>query len=153
MIEDKIKELGLSVPEAAKPLAAYIPAIKVNDLVMTSGQLPTVKGELKFKGKVGKEVSEDEGRQAAEICALNCLGAIKGVIGDLDKIEQVVKLTAFVNSADGFTAQPKVTNGASELLGKIFGENGKHSRSAVGVSELPIDAPVEIEMLVKLRHG
>lgn len=151
MIEDKIKELGLSVPEPAKPLAAYIPAIQVNNLVMTSGQLPTVKGELKFKGKVGKDVTEEEGRQAAEISALNCLGAIKGLIGDLDRIEQIVKLTAFVNSADGFSSQPKVANGASELLGKIFGEKGKHARSAVGVNELPIDAPVEIEMIVKLK--
>ncbi|HKI77611.1 MAG TPA: RidA family protein [Ignavibacteriaceae bacterium] len=151
MIEEKIKELGLEVPEAAKPLAAYIPAIRMDNLVMTSGQLPTVKGELKFKGKVGKDITEEEGKQAAEICALNCLGAIKRVIGDLDKIEQIVKLTAFVNSADGFTAQPKVANGASELLGKIFGDNGKHARSAVGVNELPIDAPVEIEMIVKLK--
>src|SRR3990172_7423396 len=146
MIEDKIKELGLSVPEPAKPLAAYIPAIQVNNLVMTSGQLPTIKGELKFKGKVGKDITEEEGRKAAEISALNCLGAIKGLIGDLDKIEQIVKLTAFVNSADGFISQPKVANGASELLGKIFGEQGKHARSAVGVNELPIDAPVEIEI-------
>ena len=151
MIEEKIKKLGLEVPEAAKPLAAYIPAIKMDNLVMTSGQLPTVKGELKFKGKVGKDITEEEGKQAAEICALNCLGAIKGVIGDLNKIEQIVKLTAFVNSADGFTSQPKVANGASELLGKIFGDNGKHARSAVGVNELPIDAPVEIEMMVKLK--
>lgn len=151
MIEEKIKELGLEVPEAAKPLAAYIPAIRMDNLVMTSGQLPTVKGELKFKGKVGKDITEEEGKQAAEICALNCLGAIKRVIGNLDKIEQIVKLTAFVNSADGFTAQPKVANGASELLGKIFGDNGKHARSAVGVNELPIDAPVEIEMIVKLK--
>jgi len=151
MIEDKIKELGLSVPEPAKPLAAYIPAIQVNNLVMTSGQLPTIKGELKFKGKVGKDITEEEGRKAAEISALNCLGAIKGLIGDLDKIEQIVKLTAFVNSADGFISQPKVANGASELLGKIFGEQGKHARSAVGVNELPIDAPVEIEMIVKLK--
>ena len=151
MIEDKIKELGLSVPEPAKPLAAYIPAIQVNNLVMTSGQLPTIKGELKFKGKVGKDITEEEGRKAAEISALNCLGAIKGLIGYLDKIEQIVKLTAFVNSADGFISQPKVANGASELLGKIFGEQGKHARSAVGVNELPIDAPVEIEMIVKLK--
>ncbi len=151
MIEEKIKELGFEVPEAPKPLAAYVPALRVNDFVFTAGQLPSVKGELKFKGKVGKDITEEEGRKAAEICALNCLGAIKGVIGDLDKIEQVVKLTAFVNSADGFTTQPKVANGASELISKIFGENGKHARSAVGVNELPINASVEIEMIVKLK--
>lgn len=151
MVEEKIKELGFEVPEAPKPLAAYVPALKVKDFVYTAGQLPSVKGELKFKGKVGKDITEEEGRKAAEICALNCLGAIKGIIGDLDKIEQVVKLTAFINSAEGFTAQSKVANGASELIGKIFGDNGKHARSAVGVNELPINAAVEIEMIVKLK--
>ena len=151
MIEEKIKELGFEVPEAPKPLAAYVPALVVDGFVFTAGQLPSIKGELKFKGKVGKDISEEAGSKASEICALNCLAAIKGVIGDLDKIEQVVKLTAFINSADGFTAQPKVANGASELIGKIFGEKGKHARSAVGVNELPIDAAVEIEMIVKLK--
>ena len=151
MIEEKIKELGFEVPEAPKPLAAYVPALIVSDFVFTAGQIPSIKGELKFKGKVGKDIPEEAGRKAAEICALNCLGAVKGVIGDLDKIEQIVKLTAFVNSADGFTAQPKVANGASELIGKIFGEKGRHARSAVGVNELPIDAAVEIEMIVKLK--
>ena len=151
MIEEKIKELGLEVPDAPKPLAAYVPALIVNDLVFTAGQLPSIKGELKYKGKVGKDLSEEGGRKAAEICALNCLAAVKGVIGNLDKIEQIVKLTAFVNSAEGFTAQPKVANGASELIGKIFGDKGKHARSAVGVNELPLDAAVEIEMIVKLK--
>ena len=151
MIEEKIKELGFEVPEAPKPLAAYVPALVVGDFVFTAGQIPSVKGELKYKGKVGKDLSEEGGRKAAEICALNCLGAIKGVTGDLDKIDQVVKLTAFVNSAEGFTAQPKVANGASELIGKIFGDKGKHARSAVGVNELPFDAAVEIEMIVKLK--
>jgi enamine deaminase RidA (YjgF/YER057c/UK114 family) len=151
MIEEKIKELGFEIPEAPKPLAAYVPALIVNDLVFTAGQLPSIKGELKFKGKIGKDLPEEAGVKAAEICALNCLGAIKGVIGNLDKIDRVVKLTAFVNSAEGFTAQPKVANGASELIGKIFGEKGKHARSAVGVSELPLDAAVEIEMIAKLK--
>jgi enamine deaminase RidA (YjgF/YER057c/UK114 family) len=151
MIEEKIKELGFEVPEAPKPLAAYVSALVVGDFVFTAGQIPSVKGELKYKGKVGKDLSEEGGRKAAEICALNCLGAIKGVTGDLDKIDQVVKLTAFVNSAEGFTAQPKVANGASELIGKIFGDKGKHARSAVGVNELPFDAAVEIEMIVKLK--
>ena len=151
MIEENIKELGFEVPEAPKPLAAYVSALVVGDFVFTAGQIPSVKGELKYKGKVGKDLSEEGGRKAAEICALNCLGAIKGVTGDLDKIDQVVKLTAFVNSAEGFTAQPKVANGASELIGKIFGDKGKHARSAVGVNELPFDAAVEIEMIVKLK--
>ncbi len=151
MIEEKIKELGFELPEAPKPLAAYIPALKVNDLIFTAGQLPSIKGELKYSGKLGKEISEEEGRKAAEISALNCLSVIKSVAGNLDNIEQIVKVTVFVNSADGFTSQPKVANGASELLGTIFGENGKHVRSAVGVNELPINAPVEIEMIVKLK--
>jgi enamine deaminase RidA (YjgF/YER057c/UK114 family) len=151
MIEDKIKELGLQLPEAPKPLAAYVPAVKIDNLVFTSGQLPMVNGELKIKGKVGAQVNEENGIKAAEICALNCLAAVKAVSGSLDKIEQIVKLTAFVNGADFFTAQPKIANGASELLVKIFGDKGKHARSAVGVSELPLDAPVEIEMIVKLK--
>ncbi len=151
MIEEKIKELGFELPEAPKPLASYIPALKVDNLVFTAGQLPMVKGELKYKGKLGADVSVEDGRNAAEICALNCLAAIAGVIGNLDNIERVVKLTAFVNSADNFTDQPKVANGASELIGKIFGENGKHVRSAVGVNELPLNAPVEIEMIVKIK--
>lgn len=152
MIEDKIKELGYQLPEAPKPLAAYIPALKVDNLVFTSGQLPFVNGELKLKGKVGAQVTEENGIKAAEICALNCLAAIKSVTGSLDKIDQIVKLTAFINSSDFFTAQPKIANGASELLVKIFGDKGKHARSAVGVSELPLDAPVEIEMIVKLKE-
>jgi len=152
MIEEKIKELGFEVPEVAKPLAAYIPAKRVGNLVMTSGQVPLVKGELKYAGKIGIELNEEEGQKAAEICALNCLAAIKGVIGNLDKIEKIVKLTVFVNNKDGFTAQPKVANGASELIGKIFGEKGLHARSAVGVSGLPINAPVEIEMIVEVNE-
>jgi enamine deaminase RidA (YjgF/YER057c/UK114 family) len=151
MIEDKIKELGYILPEAPKPLAAYVPALKVDNLVFTSGQLPTENGVLKLKGKIGAVVSEEDGVRAAEICALNCLSVVKSVAGSLDKVEQVIKLTAFVNSADYFTGQPKIANGASELLVKIFGDKGKHARSAVGVSELPLDAPVEIEMIVKVK--
>jgi enamine deaminase RidA (YjgF/YER057c/UK114 family) len=151
MIEEKIKELGFELPEVAKPLAAYIPAKKAGDLVMTSGQVPVVKGELKFAGKVGKDLTEEEGQKAAQICALNCLAAIKSVIGSLDSIEEVVKLTVFVNSAEGLTSQPKVANGASELIGKIFGERGLHVRSAVGVNELPLNAAVEVEMIVRTK--
>jgi enamine deaminase RidA (YjgF/YER057c/UK114 family) len=150
MIEEKIKELGFELPEVAKPLAAYIPAKQVGSLVMTSGQVPLVKGVINFAGKVGSDLSEEEGQKAAQICALNCLAAIKGVIGDLDKIIEVVKLTVFVASAEDFTSQPKVANGASELIGKIFGESGKHVRSAVGVTSLPLNASVEIEMIVRV---
>jgi enamine deaminase RidA (YjgF/YER057c/UK114 family) len=151
MIETKIKKLGYTLPEPAKPLAAYIPAIKIDKLVYTAGQLPSVNGQLQYKGKVGFNVSEEEGQKAAVLSLLNCLAVIKSVCGDLDQIEQVVKLTVFINSADGFTNQPKVANGASELLLKIFGDVGKHVRSAVGVNELPIDAALEIEMVVKLK--
>lgn len=150
MIEEKIKQLGFEVPEVAKPLAAYIPAKQVGNLIMTSGQVPVVKGNVNYAGKVGKDLTEDEGQKAAEICALNCLAAIKGIIGNLDKIVEVVKLTVFVASAENFTAQPKVANGASELIGKIFGDTGKHVRSAVGVTALPLNASVEIEMIVRI---
>ena len=150
MIEEKIKELGFEVPEVAKPLAAYIPAKLVGNLVMTSGQVPLVKGEILYKGKIGKDLSEEDGIKAAQVCALNCLAAIKSVIGNLDRVIEVEKLTVFVASAEDFTAQPKVANGASELIGKIFGEAGKHVRSAVGVTALPLNSAVEIEMIVKV---
>src|ERR1017187_6461077 len=133
MIETKIKDLGYTLPDPAKPLAAYIPAIKIDKLVYTAGQLPSVNGQLKYKGKLGYNVSEEEGQKAAELSLLNCLAVIKSVCGDLDQIEQIVKVTVFVNSADGFTNQPKVANGASELLLRIFGDSGKHVRSAVVV--------------------
>ncbi len=152
MIEEKIRELGLEIPEVAKPLAAYIPAKRVGNLIMTSGQVPLVKGIINYAGKVGAELNEEEGQKAAEVCALNCLAAIKGIIGNLNKIVEVVKLTVFVASAPEFTAQPKVANGASELLGKIFGDAGKHVRSAVGVTSLPLNAAVEIEMIVRVKE-
>lgn len=151
MIEEKIKALGLEIPEVAKPLAAYVPAKIVGDHVMTSGQIPLVKGAIKYVGKIGKDLSEEEGQQAAQVCTLNCLAAIKEVIGNLDKIIEVVKLTVFVASAHDFTSQPKVANGASELIGKIFGDAGKHVRSAVGVTSLPLNAAVEIEMIVRIK--
>jgi len=152
MFEDKILELGYKIPEAPKPLAAYIPALAVNNLVFTAGQLPVVEGALKYTGKVGFDIPEEEAQKAAEYCALNCLSVIKSVIGSLDKIERVVKLTVFVNSAEGFVRQPAVANGASELMVKIFGEAGKHARSAVGVNELPLNAAVEVEMIVQVKN-
>ncbi len=151
MFEEKISELGYTIPEAPKPLAAYIPALAVNNLVFTAGQLPLVNGELKHKGKVGVNLTAEEARVAAEYSALNCLSVVKSVIGSLDKIERIVKLTCFINSADGFTGQPAVANGASELMVKFFGDAGKHARSAVGVNELPMDAAVEIEMIVQYK--
>jgi len=152
MFEEKIKKMGITIPEVVKPLAAYIPAMQVGNLVMTSGQVPISEGKVKYSGKVGSDLSEEEGKEAAKLCALNCLSAIKSVIGNLDKIKRVVKLTVFVSSAEGFTAQPKVANGASEFIGEIFGDAGKHVRSAVGVSELPLNSAVEIEMIVEIKN-
>lgn len=152
MIEEKIKELGFVLPEAPKPLAAYVPALLAGNLVFTAGQIPIVEGKLKFTGKLGREINEEQGRNASIVCALNCLSAIKGVIGDLEKIEQVVKMTVFVNSSEGFTNQPAVANGASEFIEKVFGKKGSHARSAVGVSELPKNAAVEVEMIVKIKE-
>ncbi len=151
MIEEKIKTLGYDLPAAPKPLAAYIPAIRVDNLIFTAGQLPMIEEKLISEGKLGGEVSDEIGIKAAEICTLNCLSVIKSEIGNLENIEQVVKVTVFVNSAKGFTAQPMIANGASEFLVNIFGDSGKHVRSAVGVNELPINAPVEIEMIVKVK--
>ena len=152
MIEQKIAELGIEIPDAPAPLAAYIPALLSGNMVFTAGQLPMVNGQLLYEGKVGFDVSLEEAVQAAEACAINCLSVIKAVAGNLDKIRRIVKVTVFVNSADGFIKQPQVANGASELLVKIFGENGKHVRSAVGVNELPINAPVEIEMIAEIEN-
>jgi len=151
MIEEKLKELGLIIPQTPAPLAAYIPAVQAGKFVFTSGQVPLSEGKIKFSGKVGKDLSEAEAQQAAGLCALNCLSAIKGVTSSLDNIERIIKLVVYVNSDENFTAQPKVANGASELMIKIFGEKGKHARSAVGVSQLPMNAAVEIEMIVLLK--
>lgn len=152
MIEQKIAELGIEIPEAPTPLAAYIPAIARGNMVFTAGQLPMLNGQLLYEGKVGADVSLEEAIKAAETCAVNCLSVIKAEVGNLDKIRRIVKVTVFVNSADGFIKQPQVANGASELLVKIFGDNGKHVRSAVGVNELPINAPVEIEMIAEIEN-
>ncbi len=151
MVKAKMKEFGFTLPETPKPLAAYSPAIRTGDYVYTSGQVPFADGELMYSGKIGFDLTIEEGQKAAELCALNGLSSIKSEIGDLNKIEQIVKVTVFVNSADGFTDQPKVANGASEFLGKIFGESGKHVRSAVGVNELPADSAVEVEIIVKVK--
>ena len=147
MIEEKLNKLGFKIPPAPKPLAAYIPATKAGNFIFTSGQVPIEDGKIIYKGKVGEDITEDEARKAAELCLINCLSAVKSVAGNLDNIKCIVKLTVFVNSADDFVAQPKIANGASELLEEIFGENGKHVRSAVGVNELPLNSAVEIEMI------
>ncbi len=151
MVEEKLKEIGIEIPEAPKPLAAYVPAVVTGNFVFTAGQLPMKEGKLLYTGKVDSEVSLEEAYKAAQTCAINCLSAVKSAIGDLNKIEKIVKLSVFVASSEGFTDQPKVANGASELMVEIFGEAGKHARSAVGVSELPLNAPVEIEMIVQVK--
>ncbi len=147
--EEKIKELGFELPTAPKPLASYIPVSRTGNLIFTAGQIPILNGELKYSGKICDEKTIADGVKAAEMAVLNCLSVIKAEIGDLDKIKKIVKITVFVNSAESFSDQAKVANGASDLLVKIFGEAGKHARSAVGVSELPINASVEIEMIAE----
>lgn len=151
-IETQISEIGLTLPEVAAPAGAYVPALEVGDLVYTSGQLPIVDGTLAVTGTLGAEVDVATGYDAARIAALNALAAIKSVIGDLDNIDQIVKMTGFVNSAPDFTDHPKVINGASEFLHEVFGQRGAHARSAVGVAALPMNTPVEIELIVKVRR-
>jgi enamine deaminase RidA (YjgF/YER057c/UK114 family) len=149
--EDRLAELGLAVPEVAKPVAAYVPALVDGDHVYTSGQLPMRGGELMVTGKVGGEVTLEEATECAQQCALNAIAAVKSVVGDLSRVAQVVKVVAFVASTPDFTGQPQVANGASELLGTVFGDAGVHARSAVGVSVLPLDSPVEVELIVRLE--
>lgn len=149
--EKIIKELGLSLPEAPKPIGSYVPAMVIVNMLFTSGNLPLKNGELVYKGKMGEgENTIEAGQEASKLAVLNSLGAAKQVLGSLSKIKGVVKVTGFVNSANGFTDQPKVINGASDLLVKIFGEAGKHARAAVGVAELPLNALVEIEFIYKI---
>jgi len=150
-IELKLKELGILLPEAPKPVAAYIPAKQSGKLVFTAGQLPMVQGELISKGLLGQDVEIEEANKAARICTLNALAAIKGVVGDLDRIKQIVRVVGYVASVPTFTQQPVVVNGASELLLEIFGESGKHARSAVGMAVLPLNASVEIELTVEVE--
>jgi enamine deaminase RidA (YjgF/YER057c/UK114 family) len=150
-VESRVNELKLSIPDVPNPVAAYIPAKQTGNLVFTAGQLPMVNGELISKGLLGQDVEIDEANKAARICTLNALAAIKGVIGDLDRIKQIVRVVGYVASVPTFIQQPAVVNGASELLLEIFGENGKHARSAVGMAVLPLNASVEIELTVEIE--
>ena len=151
-IKEKIESLGLTLPVAALPVAAYVPAVKSGNLIFTAGQLPVVDGKLVKEGKVDSDVTAEDAKELAQICALNALAAIS-LVADLDQVERVVRVGGFVNCAPGFTAIPGVVNGASELLIKVFGDvNGKHARTAVGVAELPLNAPVEIELIVQLKN-
>ncbi|MFY8211343.1 MAG: RidA family protein [Candidatus Nanopelagicus sp.] len=150
-VKEKLASLGLTLPTAAAPVAAYVPAVKTGNLVFTAGQLPVVDGKLVLTGKVGSDVTPEDAKKMAEICALNALAAIS-LVADIDQIEKIVRVGGFVNGIPGFVAIPAVVNGASELLIKLFGDvNGKHARTAVGVAELPLNAPVEIEMVVQLK--
>jgi len=150
-IKEKLAELGLTLPVAAAPVAAYVPAVKTGNLVFTAGQLPIVDGKVVITGKVGAEVTPEQAKDMAQICALNALAAIS-LVADIDQIERIIRVGGFVNGVPGFVAIPQVVNGASELLIKLFGEvNGKHARTAIGVAELPLNAPVEIEMVVQLK--
>jgi len=150
-IQSKLADLGLTLPVAAAPVAAYVPAVRTGNLVFTAGQLPLVDGKIPFVGKVGGDVTPEQAKDMAQICALNALAAIS-LVADIDQIERVVRVGGFVNGIPGFVAIPAVINGASELLIKLFGEvNGKHARTAIGVAELPLNAPVEVEMVVQLK--
>ncbi|MGW2145599.1 RidA family protein [Nonomuraea bangladeshensis] len=148
--EEKLTELGLTLPEVVKPVAAYVPAVRTGNLVYTSGQVPIVDGKPAGTGKLGAEVSLEQGYEMARICALNALAALKAEVGDLTKIVRIVKVVVFVASDPSFTDQPKVGNGASELLGEVLGEAGKHARSAVGVAALPLNVPVEVELIAEV---
>ncbi|HEX3932416.1 MAG TPA: RidA family protein [Nocardioides sp.] len=149
-VEDRLAELGLEVPEVAKPVASYVPAVRTGSYVYTSGQLPMRAGQLIATGKVGAAVTAEDAATCARQCALNALAAVKAELGDLDAVRRVVKVVCFVASEVSFTGQPQVANGASDLLGHAFGEAGVHARSAVGVPVLPMDAPVEVEIVVEV---
>ena len=150
-VEDRLKGLGMVLPEVPVPLAAYVPAKKIGQVIFTSGQLPTQKGELICKGLLGQDIDVEQAYHAAKICTLNALAAIKGVVKDLDQVVKVVRVVGYVASAPTFTQQPAIINGASELILEIFGEVGKHARSAVGVASLPLNASVEIELTVEVK--
>ena len=148
-VRAKLAEMGLTLPVAAKPVAAYVPAIRTGNIVFTAGQLPLVNGAMPATGKVGDKVTIEEAKKLAEVCALNALAAVE-TVADVNKIVKVVRVVGYVNGVAGFTSQPAVVNGASELFIQIFGEAGKHARSAVGIAELPLDAPVELELTVEI---
>jgi enamine deaminase RidA (YjgF/YER057c/UK114 family) len=149
-VEDRLAEIGLSVPDVAKPVASYVPAVRTGSYIYTSGQVPLRDGQLITTGKVGAGVSPEDAAECAQQCALNAIAAVKAELGDLDLVKRVVKVVCFIASDSAFTGQPQVANGASDLLGKAFGDSGVHARSAVGVPVLPLDAPVEVEIVVEV---
>jgi len=149
-VGDRLRELGYELPNVPNPAGSYVPATSAGPLLFTAGQLPLKEGQLRYTGKVGKDVSVDEAKEAARLCALNALAAVEAEAGSLENVRRVVKVTGYVASAAGFNRQPEVINGASDFLGEVFGERGINARSAVGVAELPLDAPVEVELIVEL---
>lgn len=149
-IEDELARLGFTL-QTPRPVAAYVPAVRSGDLIFTAGQGPMVDGKPRYLGKVGRELTEEQGYQAAQLCVVGCLACVKSLTGDLDRVEQVVKLLGFVACVDGFTRQPWVMNGASELLIRLYGDRGRHARSAIGTNQLPLDIPVEVELVVRIR--
>ena len=149
-VRDRLKELGYELPSVPNPAGSYVPATSAGSLLFTAGQLPLEDGQLRYTGKVGKDVSVEEAKEASRLCTLNALAAVEVEAGSLENVRRVVKVTGYVASAAGFNRQPEVINGASNLLGEVFGERGTHARSAVGVAELPLDAPVEVELIVEL---
>jgi enamine deaminase RidA (YjgF/YER057c/UK114 family) len=151
--ERRLADLGITVPTLPPPVAAYVPAVRTGRLVFASGQTPTIDGVLQVRGKLGDGVSVEEGQRAARLAALNCLAEVRGLLGSLDDVSRVVRLTGYVASAPGFGEQPAVMNGASQLIEEVFGEAGRHARSAIGVAELPFGAPVEVELIVEVREG
>ncbi|XEC93516.1 RidA family protein [Paenibacillus tarimensis] len=151
IVENKLEQLGITLPEATAPKFSYISCSRTGNLLYLSGQDCRIDGVLMYEGKVGKELTIEQGQQAARQTVINCLAVLKAYLGDLDRVVQIVKLLGFVNSAPGFAAQPYVMNSASDLLVEVFGESGKHARSAIGTSELPFHTPVEIEMIVEIR--
>ena len=150
-VEERVKELGIILPVPAKPVAEYVPVKQVGKLLYISGQDCKKDGKLLYEGKVGKELRVEQGQEAARQCMVNALGVLKQYLGNLDEIKQVVKVLGFVNSADGFVLQPAVINGGSKLLVEVFGEEGRHSRSAISSNELPFNTPVEIELIVEIK--
>jgi enamine deaminase RidA (YjgF/YER057c/UK114 family) len=151
-VEDRLRDLGYELPTVPRPAGSYVPATRADALLFTAGQLPFKDGRLPYTGKVGADVSVEEAKEAARLCALNALAAVKAEVGALENVRRVAKVTGYVASAAGFNGQPEVMNGASDLFGKLFGEKGLHARTAVGVAELPFDAPVEIELAIELAE-
>jgi len=150
--ERRLAGLGISVPKLPPPVAVYVPAVRTGRLVFASGQTPTIDGVLQARGKLGDGISVEEGQRAARLAALNCLAEVRDLLGSLDAVSRVVRLTGYVASAPGFGEQPAVINGASQLIEQVFGEAGRHARSAIGVAELPFGAPVEVELIVEVRE-